>query len=114
MFNQLQKTDKRIHRVNMRLTDKQMKFIKKNNLSVTKIMDDALYNLISGIYKVKVNLSYILFIGLTIGIFFLSWIYFKINFYKGLSYLLIGSTLLLYQMFFNIHPFKYTLKSDKK
>jgi len=23
-------------------------------------------------------------------------------------------TLLLYQMFFNIHPFKYTLKSDKK
>ncbi len=46
MFNQLQKTDKRIHRVNMRLTDKQMKFIKKNNLSVTKIMDDALYNLI--------------------------------------------------------------------
>jgi len=65
-------------------------------------------------YKVKVNLSYILLIGSATGIFFLSWIHFKINFYEGLSYLVLGSALLLYQMFFNIHPFKYTLKSDNK
>jgi len=65
-------------------------------------------------YKVKVNLLYVLLIGSAIGVFFLSWIHFKINFYEGLSYLVLGSALLLYQMFFNIHPFQYTLKCDNK
>lgn len=42
MFENLKKEDKKVQRINMRITQKQIDFIKKHNLSPSKIFDDAI------------------------------------------------------------------------